>query len=134
MAQSREEKNRKQREHRRRTGNIDTYKYEKTPQGFLMRKYRNMESRVRGIQKSKTHLYPNLYLLPRKEFYTWSKNSTEFEELYNHWVNNNYDRKLTPSVDRVDSSKGYELNNMEWVTHSENSRRGAISQKRKKKI
>ena len=31
------------------------------------------------------------------------------------------------SVDRVDSSKGYELSNMEWVTHSENSRRGAVN-------
>lgn len=35
--------------------------------------------------------------------------------------------KLAPTVDRKDPSKGYEIENMEWVTHSENSSRGAIN-------
>lgn len=34
-----------------------------------------------------------------------------------------------PSIERIDSSKGYEMNNIEIITHSENSRRGAKNQK-----
>jgi len=107
-------------------------KYEKTPKGFLMRKYRNMQSRILGIQKLKAHLYEGKTLLDRKEFYEWAFASKEFWRLYTEWVKNEYNRKLTPTVDRLDSSKGYFLENMEWVTHSENSRRGSISRNRMK--
>ena len=103
---------------------ISCRKYEKTPNGFLMRMYRNMKSRILGIQKAKRHLYEGKYLLPKEEFYEWAKNSPQFMVLFDKWVKSGYDRKLSPSVDRIDSSKGYTIENMEWVTHSENSRRG----------
>jgi len=35
------------------------------------------------------------------------------------------DKNYTASLDRIDSSLGYIPSNMEFVTHSENSRRGA---------
>lgn len=122
--------NQHQKEYRLKTGNLATHKYERTVNGFLMRKYRNMESRVTGVQKLKAHLYKNLTLLDRKTFYKWAKESETFRQLFETWVANGYKRKLAPSVDRIDSSKGYELPNMEWVTHSENSRRGSLSQRR----
>lgn len=121
----------KQREYRSRTNNVATNKYEKTINGFLMRKYRNMESRIKGIQKVKYHLYRDLPILDRKTFYEWAKSSNQFYILYNDWVAHNFERKLTPSVDRINPLKGYELSNMEWVTHSENSRRGAKKHKMK---
>jgi hypothetical protein len=113
-----------QRIRRKANGNEVTKRYEKTINGFLMRLYRNMESRVRGIQKVKYHLYKDLELLPREEFYKWSKKSRKFKQLFHNWKMSNYDRKLTPSVDRVNSKLGYIKSNMEWVTFSENSRRG----------
>jgi hypothetical protein len=113
-----------QRIRRKANGNEVTKRYEKTINGFLMRLYRNMESRVRGIQKVKYHLYKDLELLPREEFYKWSKKSRKFTQLFHNWKMSNYDRKLTPSVDRVNSKLGYIKSNMEWVTFSENSRRG----------
>ena len=114
----------RQRERRRLTGNAVTKKYEKTKKGKLMRLYRNMQSRVNGNQKAKHHLYEGKYLLGKEDFYEWAMSCPEFHRLYDEWVASDYDRKLTPSVDRIDSSKGYEVSNMEWVTHSENSRRG----------
>lgn len=102
-------------------------KYEKTMTGFLMRLYRNMQSRVTGVQKLKFHLYEGKSLLPRKEFYDWANKSEQFHLLYEIWTQSKYDRKLTPSVDRIDSSKGYELDNMRWITHSENSRLGSFN-------
>ena len=102
-------------------------KYERTPKGFLMRKYRNMQSRVTGVQRSKYHLYRGKTLLDRQSFYNWAVKQESFWNLYYDWVESGYSRKLCPSVDRINSALGYEINNMEWVTHSENSRRGGMT-------
>lgn len=119
-----------QRKYRKKNGNANTKRYEKTPNGFLMRMYRNMTSRTKGIQWRKAHLYKGKELLPREDFYTWAKDHKDFWKLYKRWVRSDYDRKLTPTVNRIDASKGYLLNNMEWLTHSENSRLGSISKRR----
>ncbi len=117
----------RQKKYRKLTNNKTTKKYEKTKNGFLMRLYRNMQSRVLGIQKKVTHLYKNKSLLERSDFYKWALESEDFEKLFSAWEKSHYDRKLTPTVDRIDSSKGYELDNIRWLTHSENSRLGAIT-------
>src|ERR1041384_5285108 len=97
------EYNRRQREKRKKNGNAVTHKYEKTLKGFLMRMYRNMQSRVRGIQKFKAHLYQGKKLLERDEFYKWALYSKEFSKLFMEWQEKGYNRKLTPTVDRIDS-------------------------------
>lgn len=122
--------NAKQREYRRKTGNAATQKYEKTKQGKLMRTYRNMQSRVTGILKKKAHLYEGLDILSREEFYEWSLNGTQFHLLYDQWVASEYKPGMSPSVERVNPEKGYTIDNMEWITHSENSRRAAKTRER----
>lgn len=124
---NREEKNRKQREYRARIADSCTKKYEKMFKGRLMRTYRNIQSRVSGIQKSKSHLYEGIPILQKEDFYAWATQSPEYARLYEEWVESGYSRKLSPSIDRIDSSKGYVHGNMQWLTHSENSRRGAHS-------
>ncbi len=114
-----------QRLYRKRTQNKCTKKYEKTKKGFLVRLYRNMKSRVTGVQHQKFHLYAGCSLLDKECFYQWALDSPVFHNLFTIWELSNYDRKLTPSVDRVDSNRGYSIDNMEWVTHSVNSSRGA---------
>lgn len=116
------ERNAWQRAYRKANGNSNTHRYEKSINGFLMRKYRNMQSRVLGIQKPKAHLYKNKSLLSREKFYEWAVASDQFHKLWAVWVNSNYDRKLCPTVNRIDARKGYEISNMEWITHSENSK------------
>lgn len=124
---NREELNRKQKERRLLNGNKTTKKYEKTKKGFLVRCYRNMKSRITGVQKVKFYLYEGKYLLDKELFYLWFLNDDKFNKLFEVWEENGYNNKLTPSVDRVDSSIGYHISNMEWVTHSENSRRGSLN-------
>lgn len=93
-----------------------------------MRLFRNMQSRVDGVQAEKHHLYAGKPIsFSREGFYEWALSSDDFYRLFDAWEASGYDRKLTPSVDRIDSDLGYEFDNMEWVTHSENSRRGAVS-------
>lgn len=120
-------KNRKQRESRVAIGNSYTRKYEKSLKGFIMRTYRNMKSRVEGVQKGKAHLYFGKFLVNKEDFYLWVESRDDFFILWGQWLESDYDRKLTPSIDRVDSNLGYDLSNMRWITHSENSRLGAES-------
>jgi len=121
------ERNADQRLKRQQNDNVYTRKYEKTIPGFLMRCYRNMQSRITGVQKKKWHLYKGLSLLDRQDFYNLARNDWRFFELWLNWVKSGYDRKLTPSVNRIDSGRGYEPDNIEWLTHSDNSRLGAMS-------
>lgn len=108
-----------------------TQAYEKTHKGFLMRAYRNMQSRVTGVQHLKAHLYKGKTLLSRDKFYEWAMASKQFLKLFNIWTAAGHDRRLCPSVNRINSSLGYTLDNMEWLTHSQNSADGAVSQARK---
>ena len=117
-------KNEKQKQYRIVTKNKATQKYEKTPKGFLVRTYRNMLSRVTGVQKNKAHLYKGKPILNKHTFYVWALTDKNFLELFKVWEGSNYSRKLTPSIDRIDPAHGYTLDNVRWLTHSENSRRG----------
>lgn len=97
-----------------------------------MRAYRNMQSRVYGIQWRKAHLYAGKPILDKQDFYEWSLNNDTFEGLFAAWEESGYERRLTPSVDRIDSSLGYTLENMEWVPFHVNCSRGAKSPSRQK--
>lgn len=119
------------REYREKSDNFSIKKYEKTKNGFLMRMYRNMKSRVSGIQSAKYHLYVNKELLSKEDFYSWAKTNKEFDSLFEVYEQNNYQMKLAPSIDRIDSSKGYVIGNIQFITHSQNSRKGSISRHEK---
>ena len=117
----------RQRESRKANGNAHTKKYERTKNGKLMRTYRNMYTRVSGILKTKAHLYEGLSILSKEDFYEWSLSDGTFNTLFDDWVSSGYGMKLSPSIDRQDASIGYEIGNIRWLTHSENSRLGALS-------
>lgn len=117
----------KQRERRRANSNAYTKRYEKTEKGFLMRLYRNMKSRISGVQKTKYHLYFGKEIMSKENFYKWALASHDFRELFQRYRDSGFNRKLAPSVDRINSELGYTESNIEWVTMSENSRRGSIS-------
>lgn len=111
----------RQKEVRSQTGDASTKKYEKTKSGFLMRAYRNMKSRITGVQKKKAHLYAGLSLMSRDDFYAFSLESESFHTLFAAYETADYDQRICPSVDRIDSKLGYEPGNIQWITHSENS-------------
>lgn len=121
------DKNEWQRNQRKKNGNSYTKKYERTWRGYIMRMYRNMKSRIEGVQKNKAHLYHGKSLLSKEEFYEFANNSSMFSGLFYQYWKSGYNQKKAPTVDRIDSSKGYELGNIEFVTMSVNSRRGTIS-------
>lgn len=125
--------NEKQRLSRKSNDNQDTLKYEKTKRGHLVRTYRNMLSRVTGVLKKKAHLYEGLEILDKESFYQWSLSDDMFNQIFDEWVISDYNRKLTPSIDRIDPCLGYIDDNIRWLTHSENSKLGAENQQRSKR-
>lgn len=124
----REEYREQQREYRKRTNNAHTKRYEKTPKGFLMRAYRNMQSRVEGIQKQGS--WTGKEILPRQDFYDWALDHPEFRRLFRQYEKSGYEQRLAPSPNRIDPRRGYTLDNMEWVTHSVNSALSSLTKRR----
>jgi hypothetical protein len=88
-----------------------------------MRAYRNMLSRVTGVQRPLGN-HRGLPILEKSVFYEWALNNEDFHRLFDEWEDSKYARKLTPSVDRIDPRFGYELFNMQIVTSLENTLRG----------
>jgi len=98
MPQSVEDRNARQRMRRAASGDAVTKRYERTPNGKLMRTYRNMQSRVLGILKHKRHLYEGKDILSREEFYEWALATPEFHRLFDGWVASGYKCGASPSV------------------------------------
>ena len=97
-----------------------SHKHKATIDRFLSNLYTRMNQRVQGRGTKNPHLFKGRPIMPRDVFKEWAKNHPDFLKLYKQWVGNRFDRKLTPSVNRLDSSRGYTLDNVEFVTFSQN--------------
>jgi len=99
-----------------------TQRYRKTPRGYLNRIYGGIKTRCKNTRYKKNKKYHGLPVMDWEEFVEWGL-SPEFLELYARYLESGKDRKLAPSVDRIDPSKGYVKGNVRWLTLSENSKR-----------
>jgi hypothetical protein len=80
----------------------------------------------RSIEKGKE------FTLSREEFYDFAIHKEVIHRLYINWVKSNFDYKLSPSVDRIDHKKWYTLDNIQFLTHSENARKGSYEKPKRK--
>lgn len=104
-------------------------RYEKTKHGYVMRQYRNMLSRVRGIQKAKAHLYLGKEIMPKHEYYKMALSCNVFNRLFAAYKAGGWKLALAPTPDRIDPFGGYVRGNIRFLTQSENSSLGALSQR-----
>lgn len=111
----------------RKARNAYTKQYRKTKSGFLTRAYNNAKDRVNGISGKCPERYKGLPIMDRAVFYEWANGDPEFHRLFAEWEQSGYDTKLSPSLNRIDHSDGYVIGNVNWLTHSENSRLGNLS-------
>lgn len=77
-----------------------------------------MRARIAGKGKDSEY-YAGKSLLSKDVFMTWARNHPDFLKLYKQYFMSKFDRRLAPSATRMDSDRGYSLNNMEWVTASQ---------------
>ena len=70
--------------------------------------------------KTRKHPQPSYTL---EELYKYLSTSKLFIDLYNQYVENNYDKYLKPSLDRIDDTKSYSFDNITIVTFKENEQK-----------
>ncbi|WYV99233.1 endonuclease VII [Pseudomonas phage vB_PpuM-KoPa-4] len=98
-------------------------KYRKTYRGYLAVTYSNMKGRVNGRVKKSRHLYEGLQICTKEEFYAWG-DTPEFRAMLDYYKQTGYDQRFAPSVDRIDTARGYEIDNMRWLQQRVNSSLG----------
>lgn len=96
--------------------NIVSNNYKKSKEGLI----RGILVQQKRSSKKRLHNSPNYSL---DEFREWFYAQYNFEELYNNWVNSNYNKKLTPSVDRKNDLEPYTFDNIRLVTWEDNMKK-----------
>jgi hypothetical protein len=76
--------------------------------------------------KKRNHPAPEYTLIG---FTDWVINNTQFMDLFTSWQASNYDRNLSPSIDRIDDTLPYTFSNIQLLTWKENKLKGAKSKK-----
>ena len=93
--------------------------YNKTKEGIIKNIYSNQVSRSR----SRGHTLPSY---TKEEFYKFAYNSIEFNNLYNKWVESNYNKLTIPSFDRDNDKLPYSFKNFnKWMTWEDNKKKGS---------
>ena len=89
---------------------------------FLRTRYTEIKQRA-GID----YRYENVLLLfSRQEFLDCYLNNETLKLLYKTWQENNFEYTLAPSIDRIDVKLHYSLDNIQWITHGQNSRKDQV--------
>lgn len=97
--------------------------YRKSFRGLLDQKYTSMRKRVMGKDPNCINTVKGLPIVSRKEFVAWATEDNGYKKLWGAWKASGYQRGLTPSIDRIDSTKGYVFGNMQFLPFYENCRK-----------
>lgn len=109
----------KQYQHSRDTRAYDIHRYRNSVKRYLSAKYLMMKSRCNGNRHSS---YSGRELLTKEEWAQWCEQSyPAFISLYENWRASDFQKRLAPSIDRVDNNKGYIVGNLQWLTQSANT-------------
>lgn len=96
----------------------------RTLRGLLLDRHAKMRRRAAGRSKTQLYRATGKPIVSRDEFVAWGLAHPDYLRLHAKWVESDYVRRLSPSIDRIDPDKGYTLDNMQWLTVEENTRKG----------
>ena len=58
------------------------------------------------------------------EFIAWCwKNWKTYKKLWDDWKDDNFSKRMSPSIDRIDPTRTYTLDNIQWLSNSENAKK-----------
>lgn len=97
-----------------------------TPRAHLVSCYNNMRRLVRGTGTRADRYYKHLGLMPRAEFLAWSLADKTHRELWARYIALGRLRKYAPSIDRIDTLRGFVAGNVQWLTLSQNCRKANL--------
>lgn len=95
-------------------------KYKRSQKGLISKLYWNQ------VNRTKLRLH-DLPAYTKNELKKWVFSHKDFDELYNNWITSDYDKNLTPSIDRIDDTKSYTFDNIRLVTWKVNNAKGRKS-------
>lgn len=105
---------------------VEQYReYDKTRQRrsrtrIFNHRYTQLRQRVEG-RAVRHYKVEGKELLSYEEYCMWLKNNMDdFERIYSSWEASGFERKLTPSIDRIDNNGSYTANNMRWISVRDN--------------
>lgn len=90
------------------------------PDFFLRTRHTEITQRCTNINNERRDVYFGKKFCSREEFLNMFKEDSEFNRLFIEWKDSGYDNRFVPSVDRIDNSGDYTLDNIRFITHSEN--------------
>lgn len=93
--------------------------YNRTLRGFIKTKWAKMVQRVRG-HNGHEHIYAGLEIADKQDFYKWAFSDKKIAGMFGRYRRSGWKYSLCPSVDRIDSSRGYVIGNMRFITMKEN--------------
>ena len=96
--------------------------FKRSKRGLLLKIYSNQKR-----SSIKRKIVQPLY--SKEDFVNKFINDVKFINLYNSWVESNYDRWNTPSFDRTDDYKPYSFDNIELKTWKDNSDKAAANRR-----
>ena len=100
--------------------NYDWARHHTNKERFLAHKYLGMKARALGKGGHPTGATGKPFLT-KEEWQEWCEaTSLVFDNLWEQWKKSGFERRFTPSVDRIDNSKGYEKDNLQWMTMEKN--------------
>lgn len=92
---------------------------------IFQHRYGSMKQRVDG-KATRKYRVEGYDICTKEQFYEWcqdNSNMNKFKKLHKEWEISGFDRKLTPSIDRINNNRGYTVDNMQWITLTNNSRK-----------
>lgn len=99
-------------------------KHRTIPRCFLQNKYSQIKTRCTNPNQECSKYYKGLTFCTKTEFMNRFINDKVFLRLYKAWQESNFQMNLCPSIDRIDSTKGYTIDNIRFLEHGENCKRG----------
>lgn len=88
---------------------------------YLRTRFAEVRQRCVNKNKANNKGYLGREYCTLTEFLNKFISDPTFLKLFKEWKESGYEYKLNPSVNRIDTNKGYTLDNIEFMTHSQNS-------------
>ena len=84
--------------------------------------YSNLKRRVRAGEAK--NLEEEHYLPSREEFYSVvASNEGKLKSMWAEYRESGFDKRLSISVDRIDNTRGYHADNIQFITRSDNAKK-----------
>ena len=100
---------------------FDTNRHRYSIQRIFNHRYAGIKARCKGTGRK--YKVTGSTPLSKEQWNKWcydKENYKKFMSYYKVWVDTGFLNKTAPSIDRIISTKGYDIGNLQWLSHSEN--------------